>query len=77
MELEQRKILYQVLKDFEGGIKSVSDTLKLTPDHVRNVMTRFERHKSVDLITVAVCAEIKKRQAIQKSLLKKNFPELV
>lgn len=77
MELEQRKNLYLELKNYEGGIKSVSDTLLLTSDHIRNVMTRFQVHKSADVITLAVLAEIKKRRKAQTERLKRNFPELI
>ena len=65
------------MKSYESGVKSVADTVKLTTNHIRNVMTRFETHKSADAITVAVLAEIKKRRAAQTLRLKKNFPELV
>lgn len=77
MTLEQRKILYSELKGYEGGIKSVAYVLKLSTNHICNVMTRFERHKSAELITDAVLAEIKKRRQAQTERLKTNFPELV
>ena len=77
MELEQRKNLYLELKNYEGGVKSVADVLQLTSDHIRNVMTRFQVHKSADVITLAVLVEIKKRRKAQTERLRKNFPELV
>jgi hypothetical protein len=77
MELEQRKKLYEELREFENGVKDVSNALTLTPNHIRMVMTRFEKHKSVDSITLAVLAEIKKRRAEQTQRLRANFPELL
>jgi hypothetical protein len=77
MELEQRKKLYEELKNYEGGIKAVADALKLTTNHVRTVMTRFETHKSIEVITTAVLDEIKKRRAAQTLRLKEFLSELV
>ena len=77
MELEKRKKLYAELKGFDGGIKSVADALNMTTNHVCNVMTRFDKHKSIEVISIAVLAEIKKRMSEQRKRLRANFPELV
>ena len=53
MNIEQRKIIYSQLREFENGVKNVAFTLECTEEHVRVVMTKKERHKSASKISDA------------------------
>ena len=77
MNHDKCKALYAELKQFEGGIKNVANTLDFTPEHVRLVMCVHHTHKSKTAVFETALLEIKKRRAEQAERLKKIFSDFV
>ena len=77
MNLEQRKKIYNELKEFDKGVKNVADSLGFTSEHIRMVMTRIESHASSEKIVEASLLEIKSRRDKQSERLQKIFSLVV